>query len=325
MACGERQAYVMARLHTSATLLAFAAIYLIWGTTFLGISLMLRTLPAFIGGGLRFLVAGLLMWGWLRAREPRPFAGLSLPGTALCGVLLTGMGNGFLIWAQLGLPSGIAAVFVGSLPVWILLLDWMFFTRRAPRPMSALGVLLGLAGIVVLSLHTQGPSGNVRPIYVVAVLVTELAWALGTLLQPRYTPSTRVINFTCLQMLVGSGFQFLLSLVDREWAGFAVRQVSLLSWGALAYLAIVGSIIAFSSYAFLVAHVAAQKVATYALVNPIIALALGALVLHEKVTEPAVIAMVLVLLGVALVLGQRLPPKTGVAAAPMSAVRRARS
>ena len=298
----------MARSSTTATLLAFAAIYIIWGTTFLGISLMLRTLPAFIGGGLRFLSASLLMYAWLRWREPRPFAGLNLPGTALCGVLLTGMGNGFLIWAQLALPSGIAALFVGSLPVWILLLDWMFFTRRAPRALASVGVLLGLAGVVVLSLNTETLSGRVRPIHVIAVLVTELAWALGTLLQPRYAPASRAVNFTCLQMLVGSGFQFLMGALDREWPGFDPAHVSALSWASLAYLSVFGSIIAFSCYAFLISHVAAQKVSTYALVNPVIALALGDAVLHERVTGAAVVSMVLVLLGVALVLAQRERP-----------------
>jgi drug/metabolite transporter (DMT)-like permease len=314
----------MARSLSTATLLAFAAIYIIWGTTFLGISLMLRTLPAFIGGGLRFLIASLLMYAWLRWREPRPFAGLNLGGTALCGVLLTGMGNGFLIWAQLALPSGIAALFVGSLPVWILLLDWLFFTRRAPRALASVGVLLGLAGVVVLSLNTQGLAGNVRPIHVIAVLVTELAWALGTLLQPRYAPASRAVNFTCLQMLVGAAFQFLMALPDREWRGFAPSHVSALSWGALAYLIVLGSIIAFSSYALLVSHVAPQKVATYALVNPVIALALGALVLHERITGAAVISMVLVLLGVTLVLAQREPTVPEPGQLPSLAARPAR-
>jgi len=295
----------MDRRFTGSTLLAFAAIYIIWGTTFLGITLMLQSVPAFIGGALRFLAASLLLYAWLRAREPHPFAGLNLAGTLLCGVLLTGMGNGFLIWAQLALPSGVAALFVGSLPVWILLLDWLFFARRTPRPLAILGVLVGLAGVVVLSLHTQGLSGKVRPIHVAAVLVTELAWALGTLLQPRFAPATRVVNFTCLQMLSGSLFDLLMATLDREWHGFAPTQISLTSWLSLAYLVVFGSVIAFSSYAFLVSHVAPQKVSTYALVNPVIALALGAAVLHERITPAAIVSMVLVLVGVALVLAQR--------------------
>jgi drug/metabolite transporter (DMT)-like permease len=287
------------------TLLAFAAIYLIWGTTFLGITLMLRSMPPFLGGGLRFLIAGTLMFLWLRLREPHPFAGLNLAGTALCGVLLTGMGNGFVIWSQLALPSGIAALFVSSLPVWILVLDWAFFSHRAPRPLATLGVLLGLAGVVVLSLNTGSLAGAIRPIHLLAVLAAEVAWALGTLLQPRYAARARVINFTCLQMFAGAAFQLLLAALGQEWRGFSFGQVSATSWGALGWLIVFGSIVAFSCYAFLVSHVAPQKISTCALVNPLIALALGAAVLHERVSPAAVIAMVLVLLGVALVLAQR--------------------
>lgn len=311
------------RASASATLLAFAAIYTIWGTTFLGITLMLRTVPAFLGGAVRFLAAGALMYLWLRTRERRPFAGLHLPGTALCGVLLTGMGNGFVIWSQIALPSGIEALFVAALPVSVLLLDWAFFSRRMPRPLAALGVVLGLAGVVVLSLNTHAIAHNARPIYVVAALVATFAWALGTLLQPRYVGPARVANFTCLQMLFGAAFQLLMALLDREWIGFVPAHVSLQSLLALAYLIIFGSIIAFSCYSFLVAHVAAQKVSTYALVNPVIALALGAAVLGERITPAAIISTLLVLLGVGLVLLQREPAIARTPQTPLAGLGRA--
>jgi drug/metabolite transporter (DMT)-like permease len=310
------------RASTSATLLAFAAIYIIWGTTFLCITLMLRTVPAFFGGAVRFLAAGALMYAWLRARGPRPFAGLPWGGTALCGVLLTGMGNGFVIWSQIALPSGIEALFVGALPVSVLLLDWAFFSRRMPRPLAALGVALGLAGIVVLSLNTRAIAHDARPIYVIAALTAQFAWALGTLLQPRYVGPARVIDFTCLQMLFGAGFQLLMGLLDREWVGFAPEHVSRQSLLALAYLIIFGSIVTFSSYSFLVARVAPQKVSTYALVNPVIALALGAAVLGEHITTAAIISTVLVLLGVGLVLLERSPAGTSSPRAELAALGR---
>lgn len=311
------------RASAGALLLAFAAIYIIWGTTFLCITLMLRTVPAFFGGAVRFLAAGGLMYLWLRSREPRPFAGLHIPGTALCGVLLTGMGNGFVIWSQIALPSGIEALFVGALPVSVLLLDWAFFSHRTPRPLAALGVALGLCGVVVLALNTQAIAHNARPIYVIAALAATFAWALGTLLQPRYVGPARVANFTCLQMLFGALFQLLMALVDREWVGFVPAQVSLQSLLALAYLIIFGSIITFNAYSFLVAHVAAQKVSTYALVNPVIALALGAALLGERITPAAIISTVLVLLGVGLVLLARAPAGSGSPQAELAAVGRA--
>jgi len=292
-----------ARPSSTGIVLAFAAIYVIWGTTFAGIALVIRTVPPFLSGAVRFLLAGGLMYLWLRARERRPFDGLNLGGTLLCGVLLTGIGNGFLIWSQTGLPSGVAALFIASLPVSILLLDWMVFSRRPPRALAGLGVALGLGGIVVLSLHSL--SGTVRASHVIAVLTAEFAWALGTLLQRRYVGPERVVNFTCLQMLAGAAFQVLMVLVDREWIGFVPSRISVQSVLALLYLVVFGSLIAFNCYAYLVAHVAPQKIATYALVNPVIALALGAVLLGEQVSPAAILATVLVLLGVGLVLFQR--------------------
>jgi drug/metabolite transporter (DMT)-like permease len=286
-------------------LLAFAGIYLIWGTTFLAIAFVLRTVPPFLGGALRFLIAGGLMYVWLRAREPHPFSGLNIGGTLLCGVLMSGIGNGLVIWSQTGLPSGIAALFVGALPVSTLILNWLFFSRRAPTLQSALGVAIGVAGLAVLSAHTHSFSGTIRPIHVLSVLTAELAWSAGTLLQPRYVGADRVLNFSCLQMLGGAAFQSVMAIIDREWIGFTPAQVSLPSLLGILYLVVFGSMIAVNCYSFLVAHEPPQKITTYALVNPVIALALGALVLGEKINSAAVLSALLVLIGVGLVLFQR--------------------
>jgi drug/metabolite transporter (DMT)-like permease len=217
------------------------------------------------------------------------------------------MGNGFVIWSQTGLPSGIAALFVGALPVSTLILDWLFFSRRAPTSQSALGVAIGLAGVVVLAAHTHSFAGAVRPIHVIAVLTAELAWSTATLLQRRFVTPDRLLNFGCLQMLAGAAFQLLMGCIDREWIGFVPARISLQSVLAVLYLVVFGSIIAVNCYSFLVAHVPAQKVTTYALVNPVIALGLGALVLHERISPVAIVSAVLVLVGVALVLFQRRP------------------
>jgi drug/metabolite transporter (DMT)-like permease len=285
--------------------LAFAGIYIIWGTTFLGNALVIRSIPPFFSGATRFLIASSLMYVLLRAREPRPFSGLNIGGSMLCGVLMTGMGNGFIIWSQQGLPSGICALFVAVLPVTTLILDWLFFSRRAPSYQSALGVAVGLAGVAVLTLHTHSFSGAIRPVHVIAVLAGELAWSAGTLLQPRYVSAERILNFSCLQMLTGAVFQLLMGLLDREWIGFVPAHISLQSALGVLYLVVFGSLVAVNCYAFLVAHVPAQKVTTYALVNPVIALGLGAVVLHEKIGPMAILSAILVLVGVALILFQR--------------------
>ncbi|HEY6452405.1 MAG TPA: EamA family transporter [Steroidobacteraceae bacterium] len=296
---------------TTAIALAFAGIYIIWGTTFLGIALAIRTIPPFVSGAVRFIIASALIYLWLRRRERQPFAGLNIGGTLLCGVLLSGVGNGFVIWAQLGLPSGITALFICSLPVMVLLLDWAFFSRRAPTARGVLGVVIGFSGIIVLTLHSHALSGQVRPAHVIAVMLSQLGWATGSLLQRRYVPPESIAGYTCLQMFSGGIFQLLLSGLDHEWGAFSLAQVSLQSLLAVAYLIVFGSIIAVNCYSFLLAHVPAQKVSTYALVNPVIALALGALVLHERITPMALLCAVLVMLGVTLVLwrgAERTPP-----------------
>ena len=285
-------------------LAAFAGIYVIWGTTYLAIALAIRTLPPFTTGAIRYLTAGTVMYAWLRSREPRPFDGLYIPGTLLCGVLMSGIGNGFVMWAQKGIPSGVAALFVASLPMLILLFDWAFFSRQKPARMATLGVIVGLAGVAVLATHTGGMSGRIHPIHLLAVLAAEISWAVATLLQRRFVPIDRIANFTCLQLFAGGVFQLGAALIDRDWQVLAAHGVATTSLLAVAYLTIAGTLIANNCYSYLIAHVSAHKVTTYALVNPVIAMALGVLVLDEKVSLAMVIASVLVLLGVALVLFQ---------------------
>ena len=309
----------------SRLLLAFAGVYIIWGTTFLALAFSIRSIPPFVAGGTRFVLAGGLMYIWLRSRESRPFAGVQVAGTALCGVLLSGAGNGFVVWSQQQLPSGIAAMFVGAVPVTTLVLDRLFFSRQSPSLQSVAGVTLGLAGTIVLSRDTLSLSANIHPIHILAVLFAGVTWSLGTLLQRRFVPHHRVMNFVCLQMLAGGLFQFLMALADREWRHFDPARVQLASVLGVLYLVVFGSLIAVNCYSYLVAHVAPSKVTTYALVNPLIALALGALVLHERITPAAIVSTVLVLAGVALVLFQRHPAQPAPATAGLASTGETRS
>jgi len=148
----------MTEQHSSlpAKLAAFAGIYVIWSTTYLAIALAIRTVPPFTVGAVRYLTAGGLMYAWLRTRESRPFDGLNIGGTILCGVLMSGVGNGLVMWAQQGIPSGVAALFVASLPMLILLFDWAFFSRQRPARLATIGVLVGLAGMTVLATTPGG-------------------------------------------------------------------------------------------------------------------------------------------------------------------------
>lgn len=283
-------------------LAAFAGIYLIWGTSYLASAFALRTLPPFAIGALRFMTAGILMYVWLRARDPRPFAGVNVPAAIVCGVLMSGIGNGFVMWAQQGVPSGFTALFVASLPMVVLLFDWAFFARHRPAIVATLGVLLGLAGVAVLTLNARHLSGRVHAVHIASLIIAILAWSVVTLLQRRYMPPLRIVNFTCLQVLAGAAFQLLAVVADREWIGYSLHQIAWQSIVGVCYLSIFGTLIANNCYSYLITRVSAQKVSTYAFVNPVIALGLGALVLAEPITPATLAASALVLLGVALVL-----------------------
>jgi drug/metabolite transporter (DMT)-like permease len=284
-------------------LFAFAGIYLIWGTTYLAIALSIRTLPPFASGGIRFLIAAALMWGWLRWRDARPFAGIDFKRAALCGVLLTGFGNGLVVWAQQGVPSGIAALLVAAIPIFILAVECLFFAGRLPGRRAALGMAIATAGVAVIVMNTRSLSGGAQPIYVVAILLAVLSWSFGTLFQRQAgVQPSRIIAFTCVQIFFGALLQLALAILNREWLVLDVAHVSATSVFALLYLVIFGSIVALSCYSWLLTQVAPQKVATYALVNPVVALLLGAMVLGEQITAVALLAAGAVLFGIGLVL-----------------------
>jgi drug/metabolite transporter (DMT)-like permease len=290
-----------------AVLAAFAGIYLIWGTTYLAIAFAIHSMPPFISGVARFALAGAVMYVWLRARSPRPFAGVNIPMMALSGVLLSGVGNGFVLWAQQGIPSGIAALFVAAVPVLVLIFDWAFFSKRAPTKQALIGIAVAVAGVVTIVMHTRTLSGNAHPLYVLAMFVATTGWSIGTLLQKRSANPGTVLSFTCGQMLFGAAFQLLMSIVTGEWVRFDPAAISLPGVLAILYLVVFGSIVALNCYLWLLTRVPAPKVATYALVNPVVALILGAAVLGESVTPLAVVAALLVLFGVALIVFQDLP------------------
>lgn len=289
---------------SAGMLAAFAAIYFFWGTTYLAITVAIREIPPFISGSMRFMLAGLAMYAWLRWRDTRPLANVDLKMAALTGVLLTGVGNGFVVWAQQGIPSGIAALIVTAVPVIVLLLDWAFFSKRAPTRQALIGTTVAVIGVVTIVTHTRSLSGEAHPLYLVSLLLATVGWSFGTLIQKRAVQPGTVLSFTCAQMLFGSLFQLFMSFVDGEWAQFDPSSITWSSLAAVAYLVVFGSIVGLNCYLWLLTKVAAPKVATYALVNPVVALLLGTVVLNETLTPIAIMATVLVLAGVSLVLFQ---------------------
>ena len=286
-------------------LAAYFTICIIWGTTFLGIAYALRGgLPPFACAALRFLFGGLLMYAWLRLRSPRPLAGLPLARVAASGVLLLSAGNGFTVWAQQGVPSGITALLIASAPLVVMLANWLGFERRAPAPWALVGALVGLSGVALTLSHMHVISGAARPVHLLSLLVAIVSWAVGTLLVRGQVPMERVTAGACVQMLAGGAVLVLMGYAAGDWQRLDWRAIAPSGWIALCYLTVFGSIIAMSLYLWLLGHVAPQKVMTYALVNPLVALLLGAALLGERLTATVGIAVVLVLAGVSIVLLQ---------------------
>lgn len=286
----------------AALIAAFATIYVVWGTTYLAIALSVRTLPPFASGALRFALAAVLMYALLRFRQARPLEGLHWPSAIVAGVLLSGVGNGFVIWGQQTVPSGITALLVAALPLWIMFFDTVGFARRRPSAKDLIGSVIGLFGVVLIVAQTRRFDGAGAILPTLMILIATFGWAIGTLVQRQSVRPGQLGAFACAQMLVGAVFQAICALGLGEWSELQWADFTPTALGALLYLAVFGSIVAFSAYLWLITKVPTSAVATYSLVNPVVAMALGAWILGERIESSAVTASLLVLLGVGLVL-----------------------
>ena len=281
----------------AAVLAAFAALYVVWGSTYLGIRFAIETIPPFTMAGVRFLVAGTLLYGWARTRSrERPTAPQWRTAVVVGALLLLG-GNGGVTWAEQRIPSGVAALLVASVPMWMVVLDAL---RERTRPGGAVvaGLAVGLAGIAFL----VGPrSLGGQPVDVLGALAVggaALSWAVGSVYQ-RGAPKARATLLNVgMQMLAGGALllAFGLALGER----LDVAAVSARSAGALAYLVVVGAIVGYSAYVWLLEVSTPAKVSTYAYVNPIVAVLLGWGLAGEPLGPRVVGAAVAVVAAVAL-------------------------
>ena len=285
--------------------LAFFCILVVLGTTYLAIAIVLRSFPPFASAAIRFLLAASLLYGWLRMQGPRPLAGLPTRTVVASGILMCGFGNGFTVFAMQGIPTGAAALLNSTIPICVTLLDWGFFKRRRPRVWTGIGLMAGVAGVALI-VHQTSSLVGVRGVgYLASLALAITAWSVGTLLQRHAVPKERLLALGCGQMAAGGAFLCLAALVHGDVPRLDVAGVAPAGWLALLYLVAFDSILAQSSYLWLLARMPAEKVTTYAVINPVIALLLGALVLGETVTVASALGAVLVLGGVALVLFER--------------------
>jgi drug/metabolite transporter (DMT)-like permease len=291
---------------TTAIVLAFAAIYLIWGSTYLAIRFAVETLPPFLMLFARFFTAGVLMYAFLRGRGvARPTAREWWGGAVVGGLLLLG-GTGAVGWAEQWIPSGLAALIVAIVPMWMVLLDWIGPAKRRPTVAVVVGLILGLVGVAVL----VGPvdlagSGRMQFIGSAVVVFGTLSWATGSVYGKHLPHPSSPWMSAALQMTAGGVLLLLFGTVVGEWARVDTAQMSARSLGALAYLIVFGSLIAFAAYVFLLRHEAAARVGSYAYVNPVVAVFLGWALAAEPVTSRTIVAAAIILTGVVLIVKHR--------------------
>ena len=284
----------------SLILLAFAIVYIVWGSTFFAIKLTVAEIPIFLAGALRFSLAALMLLGLAWWREGARFPRSKILGTAISGILLAGLGNGLLLLAEIRVDSGVASLWIATVPIMIQLVNWMAFDRERPSLASAFGAFLGIVGLVIL-VRERGSESHYETTDLLALLGSSLFWSIGTLLQKRIGSAGKPLTMATIQMAAGSLFLWAFAIWTGETALSALTTASAKSIGALLYLAVMGSVVAFTAYAWLAVTVHPRKVSTYALVNPLIALGIGA-GMGEAIGMSEVFAFLTIIAGVALIL-----------------------
>lgn len=280
-------------------LLAFAIIYFIWGSTYLAIRVGVLQMPPFLMAGIRFSVAGLALWTWMRLQGTPSLTRREWRNATVLGSLMFLMDYACLFWAEQRVPSGIAAVIIAIIPVCITVLEIVFLrTLRLTLRLGA-GLLVGVIGVGVL-MNPWASLGE-APLDrrgAIALLVASLGWSIGTIMSRRMVlPASKAMS-AAAQMLTGGVLLLVLAAVAGEFADFHPRNISGAAWFSLVYLIIAGSIVAYTAYMWLLHYESPTKVGTYAYVNPIVAVALGASIGGETIGRRTILGSALILVSV---------------------------
>lgn len=311
-----------ARPGRAALFSAFGAVYLIWGSTYLAIRFAIETLPPFLMAGTRFLVAGSVLYAWCRSRgAPRPEPA-HWKAASVSGFFMLFMGVGGVTWAEQIVPSGLAALVVATVPVWLTLMGWAGPDGTRPRLAEGAGIVLGLVGVALLVAPGEAllGGGGVDPLGGAVIVGASIAWAFGSLHSKSSAGPDSHLFGVALLMLAGGGWLMLAALAAGEFAAVSVPAVSTLSLFSLLYLIVFGSIVAFSAYVWLLKVATPAQVGTYAFVNPVVAVFLGWLLADEPVTPRTVLAACVIVVGVALTVWRR-PKREGREERPASPSR----
>ena len=280
---------------------ALAVVYVVWGSTYLAIRVVVDAeIPPMLGMSARFLVAAVLLAGFLALRSGTKrlrVTGRELLGSAVVGLLLLAFGNGAVAIAEQTVPSGLAALLIAAVPLWLMLLR--VGSGERPRALTWLGVLIGFAGAALLAL--SGGDTSAKPLSVAILVLGTISWAVGSRFSPRLGLPKDPLVATLYEMAIGGTAMVLIGVLRGEPGRLHVGEIEAKGWIALAYLVAFGSLLAYSAYSYLLANAPISLIGTYAYVNPVVAVFLGRLILDEHVTTKILLGGAVVVLGVALV------------------------
>lgn len=287
---------------------AFAAIYLIWGSTYLAILFAVETLPPFLMAGVRFLTAGGLMYGWVRLRGEPPPSRLEWRSAAIVGAFLLLGGNGGVVWAEQRVASGLAALLVATVPLWMVLIEWLSGGPR-PRGRVVAGIAIGFLGLGILVGPAELLGGRAADRLGAGVLVlASLSWAAGSVVSRRVRLPASPWLGTGMEMAAGGALLLLLGTLTGEWTRLDLAAASSRSLYAVLYLIVFGSLIGFTAYIWLLRHVEIARVSTYAYVNPVVAVLLGWALAGEQLSLRIALAAAVIVAGVVFITTGRASP-----------------
>lgn len=292
---------------------AFAAVYIIWGSTYLAIKYAIETIPTFIMAGVRFLTAGAVLYAAARMSKgyKRPTA-IHWRTAFIVGTLLLGFGNGFVVLAEHYISSSMAALLVASNPFWVVVLGWLFMKRGRPNYKVALGLVVGFFGVAMLVLggNGDGAGQGSQLTGIVLIIIATVGWAFGSLYGAVAPTSDSNVLASGMQMLAGGFVLLMVSVISGEWNTFDIGSVSAVSLGALVYLTFVGALVAYTAYSWLLQNASPSLVSTYAYVNPVVAVLLGWAIAGEAVTGPMLAGAAVIIASIALISSNNKKPAT---------------
>lgn len=284
---------------------AFAAVYVIWGSTYLAIKYAIDTIPSFLMAGLRFLVAGGILYAVARFSPgyEKPKA-VHWRTSFIVGALLLGIGNGGVVVAEHYISSSLTALLVATTPFWMVLLGWVFMGKGRPTLKASLGLLIGFIGVALLISGRGGATetgGDSQLLGIVLVLFATLGWAIGSLYGTKAQVAKGTLLAAGMQMLSGGLILMVMSLVAGEWKTFDYNAVSSTSWLALIYLTFIGALVAYTAYSWLLKNASPSTISTYAYVNPAVAVFLGWAIAGESLTGQMLVGAAIIVGSVVLI------------------------